>query len=139
MEHAVHHRPSFAQLTFDLEAGEEVVAEAGALVDYNGDVDVSTGARGGVLSSLKRAALGGESFFMNTFTANDEATISLAPALPADVVRQAVDGRLLVQSGSFLACDPEIDVDTKFGGGRSFFGVIRNRRSLIGTSGRFTT
>lgn len=122
MEHSIDHRPSFAQLTLDLEQGEQAVAEAGSLVDYTGDLDVSTGARGGVLSSLKRAALGGESFFMNTYTANGTASVSLAPALPGDVIQQDLDGGLLVQSGSFLAADPDVDVDTKFGGGRSFFG-----------------
>lgn len=122
MEHSIDHRPSFAQLAVDLDADEQVVAEAGALVEYAGDVAISTGARGGVISSLKRKALGGESFFVNTYTANGPASVSLAPALPGDVVHQRVDGRLLVQSGSFLAADPEIDVDTKFGGGRTFFG-----------------
>ena len=28
---------------------------------------------------------------------------------------------LLIQSGSFLAATPEIDIDTKWGGGRTFF------------------
>ncbi|MFB6183285.1 MAG: TIGR00266 family protein [Haloarculaceae archaeon] len=122
MEHTITHQPSYALLTVDLEAGERLVAEAGAMVSHTEGIDIETGARGGLLGSLKRKALGGESFFMNTFTADRDAHVKLAPALPGDVVAQDVaDETLYVQSGSFMATEPDVDVDTKFGGGRSFF------------------
>ncbi len=122
MDHTIEHRPSYALLTVDLERSEDLVAEAGALVRHGGNVDIETGARGGILSSLKRTALGGESFFMNTYTATDDTTVSLAPALPGDMIAEPLDSRLLVQSGSFVAAPGDVSVDTKFGGGRSFFG-----------------
>ncbi|MFB6075047.1 MAG: TIGR00266 family protein [Haloarculaceae archaeon] len=122
MEHSIEHRPSYALLTVDLKRGEQLVAEAGSMVRHGGDVDIETGARGGVLDSLKRTAFGGESFFMNTYTATADTAVSLAPALPGDLIAEALDGRLLVQSGSFVAAPATVDVDTTFGGGRTFFG-----------------
>jgi len=96
-----------------------VRAEAGAMVGYTGDVETEAG----LLQSLSRSVFGGESFFMNTFTANDESRLDLAPALSGDVQHHALDGEtLFVQSTPFVASDPSIEVDTKFGGGKTFFG-----------------
>jgi uncharacterized protein (TIGR00266 family) len=123
MEHDIGHRPSYAQLTLSLDAGETIRAEAGAMVSYAGDVDVETGAEGGLLKSLSRSVFGGESFFMNSFTANGPSELCLAPALSGDVQHHELTGEtLFVQSTSFLASDPAVDVDTTFGGGRSFLG-----------------
>ena len=50
-------------------------------------VAMETSTQGGVLKGLRRSVLGGESFFMNTFTAQvDGAELWLAPALAGDVV-----------------------------------------------------
>ena len=89
------------------------------MVGYTGDVETEAG----LLQSLSRSVFGGESFFMNTFTANDESRLDLAPALSGDVQHHALDGEtLFVQSTPFVASDPSIEVDTKFGGGKTFFG-----------------
>lgn len=122
MEHAIAHRPSFAQVTLSLSAGEAVRAEAGAMVTHTDGVAVETEASGGIVDSLKRSVLGGESLFQNTFTAERAGEVTLAPPLPGDVVAHDLDGRLLVQSGSYLASDVEVGLDTRFGGGRTFFG-----------------
>jgi uncharacterized protein (TIGR00266 family) len=123
MEFDITHRPSYAQLELDLESGESVRAEAGALVSYSGDVEVETKAEGGLLKSLSRSVLGGESFFLNTFSAAAPSTLRLAPSLSGDVQHHRLeDETLYVQSTSFIASDPSIDVDTEFGGGRTFFG-----------------
>jgi uncharacterized protein (TIGR00266 family) len=123
MEHDIDYRPSFALLTVRLDQGEQLRAEAGAMVSKSGGIDIETGASGGILGSLKRNVLGGESFFQNTFSASEAGEVTLAPALSGDIVRHDLtEETLYVQSGSFLACDPAIDLDTKFGGGRTFFG-----------------
>ncbi|MDS0280572.1 TIGR00266 family protein [Haloarcula onubensis] len=123
MEHEISHRPSYAQLTLSLDAGETVRAEAGAMVSQSGDIEIQTRAEGGLLKSLSRSMLGGESFFMNTFTAHGPSSVQLAPALAGDIQHHDLDGEtLFVQSTSFIAAHPDIAVDTKFGGGKSFFG-----------------
>jgi len=123
MEHEIAHRPSYAQLTLDLGPGESVRSEAGAMVSKSPSIDVETNAEGGVLKSLSRSLFGGESFFVNTFSAPDGGQIQLAPALSGDVQHHDLtDERLYVQSSSFLASDPTVDVDTEFGGAKTFFG-----------------
>lgn len=123
MDATIDHRPSYALLTVDLETGEAVRAEAGAMVGHDDGIDVETGASGGLLGSLKRSVLGGESFFQNTFTAREPGSVSLAPPLPGDIVRHDLDDETVyVQSGSYLAATPDIEVDTAFGGATTFFG-----------------
>jgi uncharacterized protein (TIGR00266 family) len=122
MEYEIESRPSYALLSLALDAGESVRTEAGSMVSYDDGIEVETNASGGVLGSLKRTVLGGESFFQNTFTATEAGEVTLAPALSGDVTHYDLDGTLLVQSGSYLASHPDVDLDTKFGGGRTFFG-----------------
>jgi uncharacterized protein (TIGR00266 family) len=123
MHHEIDYRPSFALLTLSLDAGESVRAEAGAMVSYSDGVTVETSASGGILGSLKRSVMGGESFFQNTFSTETGGEVTLAPPLAGDVVEHELAGEsLLIQSGSYMASHPDIELDTKFGGGRSFFG-----------------
>jgi uncharacterized protein (TIGR00266 family) len=123
MHHEIDYRPSFALLTLSLDAGESVRAEAGAMVSYSDGVTVETSASGGLLGSLKRSVMGGESFFQNTFSTETGGEVTLAPPLAGDVVEHELDdAAIMIQSGSYMASHPDIELDTKFGGGRSFFG-----------------
>lgn len=122
MQINVQHRPSYALGIVDLAPGEAVQAETGAMVSMSSNVQVESGLQGGLLKSAMRKVLGGESFFVNTFTAQGgPGQITFAPSLPGDIETVAVKGELLVQSGSFLAGEKSIDIDTKFGGATSFF------------------
>ena len=123
MRHEVKYQPSYALALVTLDPGESIQAEAGAMVSMSSTIEMETSARGGVLSGLRRSVLGGESFFINTFHAQETGEVTLAPALPGDIVALELTGgtTLLVQSGSFLAATEGVEVDTKWGGGKSFF------------------
>ena len=132
----IEHGNSFAVARVELVPGEELRAEAGAMLAMKGDVDMQTSS-GGIMRGLKRAVMGGESFFQNTFRARGAATIWLAPPLPGDVrvvqmagvpaaqrgadVPAGTSGALIVQDGSYLASDPRVEIDTSFQGARGFF------------------
>jgi len=124
MRHEIRHRPSYALLEVTLDPGEAVTAEAGAMVSHTDGVEIRTDrGGGGLLSSVKSSVLGGESFFRNTFTAPEGGSVTLAPPLPGDVVHHEIDDETLyVQSGSYVAAERGIDLDTEFGGTSSFFG-----------------
>lgn len=116
--------PSFAMATVKLGPGGSVQAEAGAMAGMSGGVEITTKAQGGLLGGLKRSVLGGESFFINTFAAsNGPGEVIVAPALPGDIVHLPVDGQraIMVQSGSWLAGEAGVTVDTKWGGAKTFF------------------
>jgi len=123
MEYDISHKPSYALVDVQLAQGEAIVSEAGAMVSHDTGIDIETSASGGIVSSLKRSALGGESFFLNTFSAREAGHVTLAPPLPGDAIHQGLSNdTLYVQSGSFVAAEPNVDIDTKFGGGKTFFG-----------------
>jgi uncharacterized protein (TIGR00266 family) len=122
MKVSVEHRPAYALGIVQLDAGESVRAETGAMVSMSSHVQVDSGVQGGLLKGAMRKVLGGESFFVNTFTAQGApGHVTFAPSLPGDVEQHPVSGELYVQSGSYLAGDPGVEVDVKWGGARSFF------------------
>jgi uncharacterized protein (TIGR00266 family) len=114
--------PSFAMGTIRLGAGESAKVEAGAMAAMSSGVEIATAAQGGLLKGLKRSMLGGESFFINTFTATTGGEISVAPKLPGDLIHLPLaGGAMLVQSGSWIASESSVEVDTKWGGAKTFF------------------
>jgi uncharacterized protein (TIGR00266 family) len=122
MQSHVFYQPSYSLLQLVLEQGETVQAEAGAMVSMTPNVQMQTAARGGILGGLKRSLLGGESFFMNTFTCTSgQGELTLAPSLSGDVLHVPLNGTFYVQSGSYIASTPNIQIDTKWGGAKLFF------------------
>ena len=123
MKTEISYSPAFAMATVHMDQGESVKAEAGAMMAMTPSVEIQTSTKGGVLKGLKRSVLGGESFFMNTFTANGpDAHVVVAPALPGDIITWPLTGNTVyLQSGSYLASPETIDVDSKWGGAKTFF------------------
>ncbi len=138
MQIQIDDRPAYAIAKVTLDAGEEIVAEGGAMVAMTEGFELETKARGGFLKSIARSTFGGESFFMNTFKApGSGGTVRLAPALPGDMrVIELKDDRVMVQSGGFIASSPSLEVETKWGGAKTFFaseGLIMLRVSGNGS------
>lgn len=129
MQTEILYKPSYSLARVKLAAKESIQAESGAMVSMSADLQMETNAKGGFLQSLGRAVLGGESFFMNTFTAAaGGGEITLAPALPGDIHLIDLNNQvLMVQSGSYLASSGTITVDTAWGGSKTFF----SREGLI--------
>jgi len=135
VDHDILYGPSYSLARVRLEAGEEVNAEAGAMVSMSAGIEMQTSVRGGVLSGLKRSLLGGESFFINTFRAAAAGEVTFAPPLPGDIMHIELTGSaLLVQSTSYLASSPQLTVDTKWAGARGFF--AKEGLFLLKVSGR---
>lgn len=117
------YQPAFALARVSLDQGEELRVEGGAMVSMRG-VSIETKATGGFMKSLKRSVLGGESFFMNTFRAQSaNAQITLAPSLPGDIATFEMQNTdMILQAGSFMASEMGVDVDSHWGGAKTFFG-----------------
>jgi uncharacterized protein (TIGR00266 family) len=112
---------SFALAVITLQPGFSICAEAGAMVSMSSNVELSSQMKGGLFGALKRV-IGGETAFVSTFTAHGSiGELTLAPGAPGDVVGiEMRNQRFTVQSSSYLASDVELQVDTKFGGLKSF-------------------
>lgn len=136
MQVAIEAGPAFAFGEITLPAGGAVRVEAGAMAMTRGDIQITTSTQGGFMKGLKRS-LGGESFFVNDFASGSGGVVAVAPALAGDMSLVTLNGgtAMLVQSGSWIASDPSIDVDSKWGGGKTFFsgeGLILLRCSGTG-------
>lgn len=123
MQEHFEFNPSYAMLTIAMSPGEQIKSEPGAMVSMQG-CEMSTQSSGGFLKGLKKMAFGGESFFLNTFSAGPAGGwVSLAPSGPGDI--QAYDvspGReLFIQGGSYLASTVGVETDTKFQGMKGLF------------------
>jgi uncharacterized protein (TIGR00266 family) len=124
MQHSIQNKPDYASLHVILDSGESVVTEAGAMMGMHPDLKMSTNMKGGLLGAAKRA-LGGESVFLNTYTATgDGQRLDVAPSAPGDMIHQKLDGSMgiMVQRGSYCASTPGIEVNSKWGGAKAFFG-----------------
>ena len=114
--------PAFAMAFAHLEPGEAIRAEAGAMVSHTPGLTMETSTQGGLMKGLKRA-VGGESFFMNTFTATQPGDqIGLAAPLPGDIAHWPLSGQTVyLQSGAYLASAMGVEVDSSWGGSKTFF------------------
>ncbi len=121
MNYEILYKPSFSLLKVTLSGGESIVAEAGAMVSMSEEVSIKTSAKGGIFGSLKRSMLGGESFFMNTFTATTKGEVMFAPPLPGDIHPIELNGTIYAQSHAYIASTEGINIDTKWGGAKTFF------------------
>ncbi len=119
----IEHQGAFALAVVNLQPEQSISAEAGAMVSMSANIDLQSEMKGGVFGALKRA-VGGESAFVSTFTAKGGAgEVTLAPGAPGDIAGIEVQNQAFcVQSSSYLAGDTSLQVDTKFGGAKSFFG-----------------
>lgn len=124
MHHEIRNKPDYASLHVLLDEGESIVTEAGAMMGMDPSLKMSTNMKGGLMGAAKRA-LGGESVFLNTYTGTGPAQrLDVAPSSPGDLIHLSMDGSqaIMVQRGSFCASTPDIEVSSKWGGAKAFFG-----------------
>jgi uncharacterized protein (TIGR00266 family) len=117
------HQPSFALAVVQLAAEQSILAEAGAMVSMSANVELQSQMKGGLMGAFKRA-VGGESAFVSTFTARGgPGEVTFAPGSPGDIAAIEMSNQLFfVQSSSYLAGDADLNVDTRWGGAKTFFG-----------------
>lgn len=115
MQVEILYRPSYSLGVVRLAPNEQIRAEAGAMVSMSEGITLETKAEGGLLKSLGRALLGGESFFQNVYKAPPQGgEITFAPDLPGDIFTLTLNNdRLLVQTGSYLASEHAIEINAK--------------------------
>ena len=119
MEIQLLQQPDSAIAKVILEANEEIVAEAGAMIAMSPHINANTtlrqGKGGGLLGGLKRL-LGGESLFLSVFRSlGQPGEIYLAPDFMGDLLVYEMQGEeLIVQSTAYVASASTVDVDLGF-------------------------
>ncbi len=117
--------PAYGVARLSLAPNEPVRVESGAMMTMSTGVMLQAKAEGGIMKSLKRAALGGESFFVSTYTAPAQGGfVDVAARLPGDVTMfEVTSGKaLFIQKGSWLANEVNVTMDAKWGGFSNMFG-----------------
>jgi uncharacterized protein (TIGR00266 family) len=125
MEITTRQTPAFGVARLALAAQESVRAEAGAMMAMSAGTTLASKMEGGLMKSIKRAALGGESFFVNTYSAPSQGGwVDVAARLPGDLAALEVQpGRsLFIQKGSWLASAASVELDAQWGGFKNLFG-----------------
>jgi uncharacterized protein (TIGR00266 family) len=125
---------------FVLNKDEKIVAEAAAMVYIQGNIRTETRMRkGGFLKSLKAAAFGGESFFVNEFIADEDGCkLGLTGNMLGDIEVIDVNEEFIVQSGSFVGSTTDLTLDTKWQGfTKGIFGSNLFMLKTVGTGQMF--
>ena len=129
MEIESEYGPAFTMMTANLAPGEQIKVEPGAMVAQSEGLEMKTGmgsggGLGGFMKSMMKSAFGGESFFVNTYTAGPSGGwISLAPSSPGDIETFDLNPgqSFYMQGGAFMASSINVDTSTKFQGAKSLF------------------
>ncbi|MDH5719719.1 MAG: TIGR00266 family protein [Spirochaetia bacterium] len=107
---------AFATLNVLLAKGESIKAESGAMITMSDTIDVDSKMEKGLLSSLARKLLTGESLFFQTLKAErGDGSAMLASAYPGEMAILDLDGseEFILQKDGFLAADDTVTISTK--------------------------
>ena len=128
MQHEVTHDPAFSMLKVDLQPGEVLVSEPGAMVAMTNNVGLEAkltvaptpgfGATvKALLAAVVRKFLGGESFFVTHYTAPG-GSVWLAPTMSGSIVHHHLQpgSSITLSAGAYVASFGAIDVLAKYGG-----------------------
>lgn len=124
MKYDIRYKPAFACLFVTLEPGEQVTAEAGAMVSMDGGIAMKTEFSGGFLPAIMRSFFGGESLFVNIYrnTSNAPKTVILTQSMIGDIHRiDLSQGDICFQPGAYIAHTPGANMGVKWAGFKSWF------------------
>ena len=116
----------FQMIRIQLKPGEAIRAEPGSFMWMEQGVEMDTSTGGGILSGLKRA-IGGESFFITTFTneGSAPATVGFAAPYPGKILTADLSrGTIMAQRDCYLCSTTDAEISVAFNRrlGAGFFG-----------------
>jgi uncharacterized protein (TIGR00266 family) len=116
----VKYKPSYAMLVATLEQGETITAEAGAMTYMDPTIEVHTRKREkSLLGTLGLSLIGGQSFWVNDYTATSGPAEVAFVAAPVGDIKQldiAPGSGYVIQKSAYVASTSGIDLDVKWEG-----------------------
>jgi uncharacterized protein (TIGR00266 family) len=107
-------------LVVNLEAGEQITGEAGAMTYMTPSIEMRTRKReSSFLGTLATTLIGGQSFFVNEFIAvNSPGELGLVAAPVGDITKLGVQPArgYIIQRASYLASSQTVDLDIQWEG-----------------------
>lgn len=95
-----------------LNKGEAMYTQSGAMSWKTPGIKMETNTKGGIMKGIGRM-FSGDSFFMNTYTAEqDNQTIAFAASVPGAILPYDLTGTpgLIAQKGAFLCAEPNVNL-----------------------------
>lgn len=112
-------------LYFNLENGEQIMTESGAMSWMTPNVEMSTTSNGGIGKMFGRM-FSGESLFRNIYTSNGDGMIALSSSFPGSIRTFDLSGGngMIFQKGTYLASSVNVETSISFRKkiGAGFFG-----------------
>jgi uncharacterized protein (TIGR00266 family) len=116
----IKYKPSYALLVANFEQGETLTAESGAMTYMTPNIEVHTRKREkSLLGSLGLSIIGGQSFWVNDYTAQNGAGEAGFVAAPVGDITQldlAPGSGYVIQKSAYIASTAGVDLDVKWEG-----------------------
>jgi uncharacterized protein (TIGR00266 family) len=147
MKYEIKYKPSYSMLVVNLEQGEMITAEAGAMTYMDPNIEVHTRKREkSLLGSLGLAIVGRQSFWVNDYTASQgsgEVAFVSAPVGDIEMLEVKSNQGYIIQKAAYIASTENVDLDVKwegftkglFGQGLFMIKVTGNGSLFINTFG----
>ena len=147
MKYEVKYKPSYSMLVVNLEQGETITGESGAMTYMDPNIEVHTRKREkSLLGSLGLAIVGKQSFWVNDYTASQgsgEVGLVAAPVGDIEMLEVKPDQGYVIQKSAYIASTENVDLDIKwegftkglFGQGLFMIKVTGNGNLFINTFG----
>ncbi len=120
MKFEIKYKPSYAMLVSTLEQGETLTAESGAMTYMTPNIEVHTRKREkSIWGSLGLSLIGGQSFWVNDYTAQSGQGQAAFVAAPVGDIKQldiAPGAGYVIQKSAYIASTSGIDLDVKWEG-----------------------
>ena len=125
MKYEIRYKPSFATIFVELQPGESIVAEAGAMASMAGSITMKTQFFGGLIPALLKTFLGGESLFINIFSNPTQTPLQivLTQSTVGDIVRLELKQgeEICFQPGAYISHMGGIHIAVQWAGFSSWF------------------
>lgn len=120
MKYEIKYKPSYSMLVVNLEQGETITAESGAMTYMDPSIEVHTRKREkSLLGSLGLAIVGRQSFWVNDYTATQgqgEAGFVSAPVGDIEMLIINPSQGYVIQKSAYVASTQDVDLDIKWEG-----------------------
>jgi uncharacterized protein (TIGR00266 family) len=120
MKYEIKYKPSYSMLVVNLEQGETITAESGAMTYMDPNIEVHTRKREkSLLGSLGLAIVGRQSFWVNDYTAvqgQGEAGFVSAPVGDIEMLEISPSQGYVIQKSAYVASTQDVDLDIKWEG-----------------------
>jgi len=120
MKYEIKYSPSYSMLVVNLEQGETITGESGAMTYMDPTIEPHTRKREkSLLGSLGLAVIGRQSFWVNDYTANSgpgEVGLVAAPVGDIEMLEVKPSQGYVIQKSAYIASTENVDLDVKWEG-----------------------